>query len=102
MTTKGTKMVSIPRTVTDDFYRYKMPELIIKVEGRGNGIKTVLVNIVDVSKALARPPAFPTKYMGIVVGALTTMDTDAGRYIVNGKHDLDKMIHLLDDFIEKV
>jgi len=28
----------------------------IQVEGKGNGIKTVIVNMVDVAKALSRPP----------------------------------------------
>lgn len=27
-----------------------------QVEGKGNGIKTVIVNMVDVAKALNRPP----------------------------------------------
>lgn len=30
--------------------------LSIQVEGKGNGIKTVIVNMVDVAKALNRPP----------------------------------------------
>jgi translation initiation factor 5 len=33
-----------------------MPVMITKIEGRGNGIKTVLPNVEDVSRALARPP----------------------------------------------
>ena len=28
-----------------------------QVEGKGNGIKTVIVNMVDVAKALCRPPS---------------------------------------------
>jgi translation initiation factor 5 len=40
----------------DAFYRYKMPRLIGKIEGRGNGIKTNVVNNVDIAKALERPP----------------------------------------------
>lgn len=50
---------------TDDpTYRYKMPKLITKIEGRGNGIKTVCVNMVDVAEALNRDPSLPTKVTG--------------------------------------
>lgn len=33
-----------------------MPRLIAKVEGKGNGIKTVIPNMGDVARALGRPP----------------------------------------------
>jgi len=48
-------LINIPRDVQDEFYRYKMPRLIAKVEGRGNGIKTVVVNMRDIAAALGRP-----------------------------------------------
>ena len=33
-----------------------MPRLVARIEGRGNGIKTNVVNNVDIAKALERPP----------------------------------------------
>lgn len=33
-----------------------MPRLIAKVEGKGNGIKTVIPNMGDIARALGRPP----------------------------------------------
>ena len=32
-------------------------DFFFQVEGKGNGIKTVIVNMVDIAKALQRPPA---------------------------------------------
>lgn len=49
-------MINVNRQTNDMFYRYKMPKLTAKVEGTGNGIKTVLVNVTAIAKALSRPP----------------------------------------------
>lgn len=93
--------VNVNRSVTDAFYRYKMPKLIAKVEGKGNGIKTVIVNMVEVAKAIGRPPSYPTKYFGCELGAQTKLDHKNDRYIVNGSHDVTKLQDLLDGFIRK-
>ena len=45
-------------------HRYKMPKMILKIEGKGNGIKTNIVNLVEVAKSLRVPTAYPLKYMG--------------------------------------
>jgi translation initiation factor 5 len=93
--------VNVNRNVSDVFYRYKMPRLIAKVEGKGNGIKTVIVNMSDIAKALCRPPTYPTKYFGCELGAQTQFDAKNDRYIVNGSHDSSKLQDLLDGFIRK-
>ncbi|KAH7432810.1 hypothetical protein KP509_07G041500 [Ceratopteris richardii] len=85
----------------DVFYRYKMPRLITKIEGRGNGMKTNLVNIVDVAKALARPPAYITKFYGCELGAQSKFDEKTNTAIVNGAHETTKLSALLDTFIKK-
>ncbi|XP_078516363.1 eukaryotic translation initiation factor 5 [Lissotriton helveticus] len=93
--------VNVNRSVSDQFYRYKMPRLIAKVEGKGNGIKTVIVNMVDVAKALNRPPTYPTKYFGCELGAQTQFDVKNDRFIVNGSHESNKLQDMLDGFIKK-
>lgn len=92
---------NVNRSITDAFYRYKMPRLQAKVEGKGNGIKTVIVNMADVAKALGRPPTYPTKYFGCELGAQTLVDFKNDRFIVNGSHDATKLQDLLDGFIKR-
>ncbi|XP_077232562.1 eukaryotic translation initiation factor 5-like [Tasmannia lanceolata] len=85
----------------DAFYRYKMPRMITKIEGRGNGIKTNVVNMVDIAKALARPPSYTTKYFGCELGAQSKFDEKTGVSLVNGAHDTAKLAGLLENFIKK-
>lgn len=94
-------VVNIRRDVDDKFYRYRMPLLTTKIEGKGNGIKTVLPNMSDVARALSRPPTYPTKFFGCELGAQTSFDEKNDRYIVNGAHDATKLRELLDGFIDK-
>ncbi|KAJ3004365.1 UNVERIFIED_CONTAM: Eukaryotic translation initiation factor 5A-1, partial [Siphonaria sp. JEL0065] len=94
-------MINVRSDVQDKFYRYKMPKIISKIEGKGNGIKTVIPNMADVSKALSRPPAYATKYFGIELGAQTKVEEKTDRYIVNGAHDANKLQQVLDGFINK-
>ncbi|PNW81558.1 hypothetical protein CHLRE_06g251600v5 [Chlamydomonas reinhardtii] len=85
----------------DAFYRYKMPKLQAKIEGRGNGIKTNVVNNVEIAKALERPPEYVLKYYGCELGAQTNFDKASGTSIVNGAHDTRKLSELLEVFIKK-
>ncbi|PRQ21572.1 putative translation initiation factor IF2/IF5 [Rosa chinensis] len=85
----------------DAFYRYKMPRMITKIEGRGNGIKTNVVNMVEIAKALARPASYTTKYFGCELGAQSKFDEKTGTSHVNGAHDTAKLAGLLENFIKK-
>ncbi|KAI9273631.1 domain found in IF2B/IF5-domain-containing protein [Sporodiniella umbellata] len=93
--------INVRRDVQDSFYRYKMPRLQAKVEGKGNGIKTVVVNMAEIARALSRPPSYPTKFFGYELGAQVKCDDKNERYIVNGDHDANKLQSTLDGFINK-
>eukprot|EP00598_Pedospumella_elongata_P005487 CAMPEP_0184966878 /NCGR_PEP_ID=MMETSP1098-20130426/409_1 /TAXON_ID=89044 /ORGANISM="Spumella elongata, Strain CCAP 955/1" /LENGTH=433 /DNA_ID=CAMNT_0027488233 /DNA_START=240 /DNA_END=1541 /DNA_ORIENTATION=- len=81
--------------VEDPSYRYKMPRVVGKVEGRGNGIKTVLMNVTDVAASLNREAPEITKFFGCELGSQTTYAADSDRAIVNGAHrDQDLQNHL--------
>ncbi|XP_002965983.2 probable eukaryotic translation initiation factor 5-1 [Selaginella moellendorffii] len=89
------------RNNNDAFYRYKMPKLATKIHGRGNGIKTSIVNMVEVAKALSRSPAHVTRFFGCELGAQSSFNDKTNTFIVNGAHETPKLCDLLDRFIEK-
>lgn len=91
--------INICRENTDPFYRYKMPPIQSKVEGRGNGIKTVIVNLSEVARALGRPTTYVLKFFGSELGAQTNESQD--RYLINGTHDANELQDSLDGFIKK-
>ncbi|KAI5302290.1 hypothetical protein KEM56_000828 [Ascosphaera pollenicola] len=94
-------VINVRRDVTDPFYRYKMDRLQAKIEGKGNGIKTVIVNLNTVAQALGRPPAYLIKYFGFELGAQANAKTTDDRWIINGAHDANKLQDYLDGFIQK-
>jgi len=68
----------------DRSYRYKMPKLVAKVEGRGNGIKTRIVNCGEIASSLHRKPAVLTKFFGCELGAQSRWEEKEEASIVNG------------------
>lgn len=96
-------MATIPliRNKNDMYYRYQMPKLIAKIEGSGNGIRTVVTNMNLISKAINRPATHITKFFGYELGAQVKMEEKNNIYSVNGSHDAEKLLSLLYSFIEK-
>jgi translation initiation factor 5 len=87
-------MLNIPSHIKDPNYRYKMPKLACTIQGQGNGTKTKLDNILDVSKALNIPPDYPLKFIGKEIGSQTDIKNDI--YLINGNHSAEKLQQLLD------
>lgn len=94
----GGQIINISGTtpVDDPEYRYKMPKVLGKLEGRGNGSKTVIVNVSDVAISLHRDAGEVNKFFGCELGAQTTYNAETDRAIVNGHHTdlvLQQMVH---------
>jgi len=88
--------ISGANPVIDPEYRYKMPTVAGKVEGRGNGIKTVIVNCQELALSLHRESGELNKFFGCELGAQTTMNEKDDRFVVNGSHTdaiLQEMVH---------
>eukprot|EP01064_Diplonema_japonicum_P029833 TRINITY_DN490_c4_g1_i1.p1 TRINITY_DN490_c4_g1~~TRINITY_DN490_c4_g1_i1.p1 ORF type:complete len:355 (+),score=142.94 TRINITY_DN490_c4_g1_i1:56-1120(+) len=88
-----------PEKKNDLYYRYKMPPVQIKVEGSGNGIKTVLRNITDIATRINRDVEYPMKYFGNDIGAHAK--NEDSKWIVMGNHDRERLQRSLYDYICK-
>jgi len=99
-----TKTKNIGGVDKDKFHRYKRPVPIIKVEKPGtNGVKTVVENMTAIAKALEIPPEYPTRFFGYELGAQATYEDSADRTctIIKGKHTVQDLDRLLEEFIKK-
>lgn len=95
--------VTIPRSVNDPAYRYKMPALVQKIEGRGINTHTTLVNLKDVAKSLRVPTLYILQFMQYDWGAQSIYKTNKNEVhtSINGIQDAEKVLGSLDKFIEK-
>jgi len=91
-------MLNITRlnSSSDPTFRYKMPALVTQIEGKGNGIKTVLLNIDKVASALGRPENIIIKYFSIEIGAQCCIE----KRFINGSHDQSHLQKLIHQFID--
>ncbi|UKK01048.2 eukaryotic translation initiation factor 5 [Theileria orientalis] len=92
--------VNIPRYRDDPNYRYKMPKIQSRIEGRGNGTKTNISNMGDIARALKRPPTYATKFFGCELGAMSKFEEAEEKALINGAHTESSLATVLDKFIE--
>jgi translation initiation factor 5 len=87
------------RPSDDPHYRYTMPPLSIHHEGRGNGQKTVLLNLKDVSNALDRPIELLVRYFGIELSVQSRQESET-RVTINGTFTSSQLLDTLNKFID--
>jgi translation initiation factor 5 len=90
-----------PQKVDDQFYRYKMPAIVTKVEGNGNGIKTVFPNIHEVCNTINRPESVMMKFFQFELGTQKTVSTKDDKFIVTGSRTQETMQEKVYSFITK-
>ena len=78
-----------------------MPPLVGKVEGRGNGIKTVVVNNSKIAGSLERPSSHLCKFFGCELGAQSKWVPAADRAVITGAHQTGDLQALVFLYIEK-
>jgi translation initiation factor 5 len=89
-------MVNIPRSVSDEFYRYQMPEMNITYK---RGLKTIIDNLSKVSKSLNCHTNHISKYFEHQLGTQCLLKPEG--HIYNGVYDISLFQKHLDKFIDK-
>jgi len=84
----------------DVHYRWKMEPLDTKIEGKGIGRKTVLLNITEVAAQCFTRPQYMTKFFGYEIGAQSKWDDHRKVGFVNGVHDTNELQELVFKYIE--
>jgi translation initiation factor 5 len=81
--------LNIDKDTIDLNYRYKMNAIHTKIEGRGNGIKTIILNLMDVADDLKRNPEEILKFLGHQKGSNTSKIDE--KFIINGSFETDDL-----------
>lgn len=90
--------INIVGSNNDPFSRYRMPSICLKIEGKNNGIKTIISNLSNIAKNLDRDPMHILKYFAYELGVQTNFKN--GRYILNGKFESHILQNIIHRFIE--
>jgi len=84
---------------SDAFFRYKMPAIVVKHEGKGKMKKSVLVNIKDVCESIGRPADYLTTYLGQRLSATAKVEKELALSYVTGHHNAAQLQETILNFI---
>jgi|ETNmetMinimDraft_26_1059896.scaffolds.fasta_scaffold51424_3 translation initiation factor 5 len=93
--------LNVNKEVEDDFYRYKIPRIETRLVGKGNGRRTVLLNIEKIAKGLNRPVTYLLKFFSYELGTQYRLDKHNHNYVINGVHAPEIIHKMIFNFIEK-
>lgn len=98
---KDIKKINVPRNAQDEFYRYQMSVLDIVVQGRGNGIKTIIKNLNTVAHELRRSASEIAKYWSLELGTQVQVNKKTSFWSISGKYTLEQLYEVLDNYIDE-
>ena len=81
----------------DPFYRYKMPRVIIKIER----VKTVIVNLDEISKSLNRESAHLLRHLSHSLCTQASFDKKNKTHKLNGHHEEAAIRRVIFDFVKR-
>lgn len=85
---------------TDDpNYRYKMPVMEVRSQGRGNGAQFVIENLKDVALALHRSPEEITKFFQLGFGNFGRYNPSEGSVTFTGSATIAEASRVLKDYV---
>lgn len=82
----------------DLFYRYKMPDIKIQYQSSGNGIKTNIININQISKSLQRDIKELSKAFNILLK--TNCKYKENSLLINGRFEIQQLKEILNNYIQ--
>lgn len=85
----------------DPFYRYKMQSIMLKDEGYGNGLRTVILNLDEISNDLCRDPNFIIIYLSSVLGCkyICEQNDKKNKWILCGRYSQEQIQEYIYEFI---
>lgn len=91
-------LISINKNNRDPFYRYKMPHVIVKQEGKSKNIKTLITNMNSISNALKRQEALLQQFLMYQLSVNSTSKNNT--FSLKGEFSTNELQNLIFDFVD--